>query len=159
MATTTDRAAEIRAELKARGWSSRAVSVKSDYFAGGSSIDVRIKDGSVPIAVVRSIAEAHERIDRCAITGDILSGCNRYVSVSYTGEALAAIAAPLVPQVTAALASLKAGGTTHAEIPGTDCTVSPDGTGWGVAVWGPDRRIGSFDRNDAQGVAACIALR
>lgn len=92
-ASTTDRSAHIRAALKAKGWSSRDVSVKSEYYSMGSSIRVVIKNPTVPSAVVESIANEHESIDRDQ-WGEILSGGNRFVFVNYSAEALAHAADP-----------------------------------------------------------------
>lgn len=103
---TTERAAEIRKALKEHGWNSRKVSVKSDYFSMGSSIDVVIKDADVDLETVEKIANEHESISRCEITGEILSGGNRYVSVRYSNEALEARKAPHREAVEAAAALL-----------------------------------------------------
>lgn len=81
--TTTDRAAAIRKALKAKGWSSRKVSVRADYYSMGSSINVSIKDPDVPLDAVKKIAEGHESISRCEMSGEILSGGNRFVHVAY----------------------------------------------------------------------------
>lgn len=87
--STTERAAMIRAQLKRElGASSRQVSVKSDSFSMGSAIRVLIKDASVSMADVKRIAMAHERVDRCSMTGDILSGGNRYINIDYCQAAL-----------------------------------------------------------------------
>lgn len=90
--TTTEEAAKVRARLKReRGWSSRQVSVRARSFSLGSSIEVEVKDPAVPLATVKAIAEEAERIHRCEITGEILGGGNRYVSVRYSREALEVI--------------------------------------------------------------------
>lgn len=91
--TTTEAAAEIRAELKRLGWSGRDVSVKASYFSMGSSIDIRIKNPDVPSRKVKAAAEAHQQISRCEMTGEILSGGNQYVSVQYSREAMEVIGA------------------------------------------------------------------
>ena len=104
--TTTDEAKLLRTALKAKGWNSRKVSVRSSSFSMGSSIDVTIKDASVPMSVVKEIAKGAERIHRCEITGDILSGCNRYVSVNYTREALETLGAPFVAKIREAFESI-----------------------------------------------------
>lgn len=105
---TTERAAMIRAELKAKHkWTSRDVSVKADHFSMGSAIRIQIKNPAVPLAAVKDIASAHERIDRDA-SGEILSGCNRYVDISYSSEARSALAAAHLPAVEAAAEKLAA---------------------------------------------------
>ncbi len=55
-------------------------SVRSEQYSGGSSIHVRVKKGSVQEA--KAIAQKCEKISRCKASGEILSGGNRYVSVS-----------------------------------------------------------------------------
>ena len=85
----TDAAAEVRAALKKAGFSSKQVSVRAEYFSLGSAINVRIKDGQVPLPLVKDIAEGKERISRCEITGEILGGGNRYVNLSISPEAKA----------------------------------------------------------------------
>jgi len=97
--TTTERAKLIRQTLKSKlGLTSRDVNVRSANFSGGSSIDVRRKNtnkaNALALALVEKIASDHERIDRCEMTGDILGGCNRYVSVNRTDEGCEAIAQP-----------------------------------------------------------------
>lgn len=81
--SATEAAASVRAAFKARGWTSRQVSVRSEYFSMGSAINVTLKDGSIPFHVVKAVAEGKEKIDRDGF-GEILSGCNRYVSVTVT---------------------------------------------------------------------------
>ena len=85
---TKEQAAAIRAEYKRKyGWTARDISVRIDLYSMGSSIDVRIKNPSVNFEVAKQIAKGAESISRCEISGEILSGGNRYVSVSYSHEA------------------------------------------------------------------------
>ena len=84
---TTQAAADIRAAYKRNGWSSRQISVRADCYSMGSSIDIALKDGSIPLHKVKAIAQGKERIDRCEMTGEILNGGNRYVHVTLTDEA------------------------------------------------------------------------
>lgn len=87
--STAEHAATIRQELKKKhGWNSRQVSVKSDCYSLGSSIDITIKDARINLSDVEAIADPHESIHRCEITGDILGGANRYVRVSYSHDAM-----------------------------------------------------------------------
>ncbi len=85
--SATDAAKKIRETLKRLGWSSRAVSVRAEYFSMGSAINVRIKRADVPLNIVSPIARFFEEIRRCEYTGDILSGGNMYVSCRYTRAA------------------------------------------------------------------------
>lgn len=77
--STVDHAKEIRQEFKKRGIKA---SVRSNYFSMGSDIRITVKD-LTPLSIVNEIAKNHERIERCQITGEILSGCNRYLIVQY----------------------------------------------------------------------------
>ena len=105
----TEHAAEIRKALKSRyGWTSRDVSVRSEYFSMGSAIRVTIKNAAVNPHIVRSLASGAERISRCAYSGEILSGANRYVSVSYAHEVSDEIAAKHIEAVEATEAALDA---------------------------------------------------
>jgi len=72
----------------------------------GSSIDVHIKDVSIPLNVVKAIAEEHEVIHRCEFSGEILGGGNRYVHVRYDWKAVEDAAKPLLPAVEAAVAKI-----------------------------------------------------
>lgn len=104
--TTTDHAAQLRAALKAKGITSKMVSVRSESFSMGSAIRVTVKDPAVSIALVNELAKDHERIDRCAHTGEILSGCNRYVTVSVSAAVEQFHQAAWLPKVEAALAQI-----------------------------------------------------
>lgn len=88
--TPAQDAKHIHEALKAAGISSRQVSVRSDSFSGGSAIHVKVRDLAVDVALVTEIAKGSERIDRCEFSGDILSGCNRYVTVDLDSDAVRA---------------------------------------------------------------------
>src|SRR3990172_189848 len=104
--TTTDAAAEIRAAYKARGWTDRQIGVRANYFSLGSSIDITIKDGQIPVHEAKKIAEGKERISRCEMTGEILGGGNRYVSVSVSQAAQQLKARRYIEAVEAAIDKL-----------------------------------------------------
>ena len=87
--TTTEHAAAIRTTLKREhGWTGRQVSIRAEYFSLGSSIEITVKDPAVPLPVVKAAAQGAEHVRRCEVTGEILGGGNRYVSVRYSHEAL-----------------------------------------------------------------------
>lgn len=89
--SAADAAKTIRTNLKKLyGITSRQVSVRSESFSGGSSISISINDPSVDAKEVKNLAEGHESISRCEMTGEILSGCNRYVNVGYSEKAVEA---------------------------------------------------------------------
>jgi len=80
---------ELKAKLKA-AFPSVKFSVKTDR---GGSLTVEWTDG-VTVSMVNAISSGYESISRCAYTGEILSGGNRYVSLrrnfspaSYTAKA------------------------------------------------------------------------
>lgn len=156
--STTERAAMIRAQIKRElGATSRQVSVKTDLYSMGSSINVLIKDASVSMADVTRIAMAHERVDRCSMTGDILSGGNRYIHVDYCQAALR----PLREEFEAALRSV-ADGAEVTEVRGFVAYRTPnvtDSREW-IAVSG-DKRIHCSGlefcaRQMAEHVAGCV---
>lgn len=76
-------AKEIRKRIKDElGLNSRKVSVRGRPCTYSSAIDVTIK---VPVAKspIEAIAKGAESIRRCEYSGEILSGGNTYVSVTY----------------------------------------------------------------------------
>ena len=63
-----------------------ALLLASPALAGGNDWVPPVKDPALTKAVATRVAESAERIDRCQVTGEILSGCNRYVSVYHSEE-------------------------------------------------------------------------
>lgn len=134
---TTERAAMIRAELKAKHkWSGRDVSVKADHFSMGSAIRISIKNPAVPLQAVKDIALEHESISRDD-SGEILSGGNRYVDIGYSSEAREALAAQHLPAVQAAAEKLQAepGYLFPVEGSGFLLGAGHHGLGYGFALW------------------------
>ena len=82
--TAAQDAAVIRGQLKALGWTSRQVSVRSSEYSMGSEVRVVIKDPYVPIDLVRGIATKQAESIRRDAHGDILGGGNRFVYVRYS---------------------------------------------------------------------------
>jgi hypothetical protein len=79
---TKEKAQDLRSKLKSQlGYGPRQVSVRTEFFSGGSAINCKVKDPQVDFKAVEELAESYKRIHRCEITGDILSGGNCYVSV------------------------------------------------------------------------------
>jgi hypothetical protein len=153
--TTTERAATIRTALKTHGWTARDVSVRSESFSMGSAIRVVIKNAAVPLPTVKAIAEAHERIDRCEITGDILSGCNRYVSVSYSAAACDVLRAAKLEAVTAAVAQVR--DNYLIDVAGTAFMIGRGRNGYGLSVWSKDGGH-CAETNDANDAALYVAI-
>ena len=139
--STTDRAATIRKELKSKhGWTSRDVSVRADYYSMGSSIRVVIKNPAVVKDTVTAIVEQHESIDRDA-SGEILSGGNRFVDVSYSHDACDVLRARTIDAVRAAEVELN--GLTDnclVTIAGTPYMLGRGhhGRGYGFSIWKMD---------------------
>lgn len=135
--TTKEHAAAIRAAYKAKGWTARDISVRIDTYSMGSSIDVRVKNPDVNFAEAESIAKGAERISRCEISGEILSGCNRYVSVSYSHEAADAIQARYADALTAAAGALRADLSDNSLHPigRTGFLLGRGSNGYGFSLW------------------------
>jgi hypothetical protein len=135
--SATDEAKRIRTEYKRRGWSSRMVSVRSEYFSMGSAVRVEIKSPEVNAKVAEEIAERSEIIHRDQYSGEILGGGNRYVTVTHSSECRRIMAAPWIEPLRAALASIPAGDCSRiAGIDGApeDAGVSMENTGT-ASLW------------------------
>lgn len=128
---TVERAKLIREALKAKGIKARQVSVTCDLYSMGSTIRVRIKDAAVKKAIVEEIANVHERIDRDHMSGEILSGANRFVDVEYTDEAMAAKVAELQPLIDALPDDQTAQDIGH----GLRASFQSEGAGGYVWIW------------------------
>lgn len=98
----------LRAKLKAAGYNARRVTVRHDHYSMGSSIDVTIRDPDVGRDTIKALASEFERVDRCEITGEILSGGNRYLDVKYSGKATATLRDRVRRVVMAAIEKAKA---------------------------------------------------
>ena len=148
--STTDHAAELRAYLKREhGWTSRQVSVRGKYFSLGSSIEIEIKDPAVSFAVVKRAASEHERIHRCEVTGEILGGGNRYVSVRHSSTCQEIMGRRWVAALGAALAKLPAEGSSTLEpIEGTDYLVGRENVHT-ARLWGQCAEIQFYPGNEA----------
>jgi hypothetical protein len=96
---STETAAAIRADLKARGWTARTVSVRNESYSMGSTVHVTIKDPDVPLATVAELARAHEHVHYCESTGEVLCGGNTHVSVSYDRAAIRPVAEAILARL------------------------------------------------------------
>jgi hypothetical protein len=97
MIDTKTAAKQIRAALKAKGWNSKAVSVRVDRYSMGSSIHVKVKSPDVDMATVKAIAERYQRVDRCEYSGEILSGGNRFIFIDWDSDLVSAQMDELTP--------------------------------------------------------------
>ena len=156
--TTKERAAAIRAEYKKRGWTARDISVRIDLYSMGSSIDVRIKNPRVSFDIAKKIAEGHESISRCEYSGEILSGGNRYVHVSYSHEAAEAIKGLYAGVLNAAADQLKADPSDNSlhEIGSTGFLLGRGSNGYGFSLWKDSYIQGAYD---AVGLATTLHTR
>lgn len=99
--TVASKAAEIRKALKAIGYTNKHVSVRSEQFSMGSAIRVKILRDGVSLADVERIAHQAEKVSRCEMTGEILSGGNRYVTVDVSKSAFGVYERAYEPRVRA----------------------------------------------------------
>lgn len=121
MTTTLKEAtATIRKALKAMGYSSRDISVRGESYSMGSSITVTVKVRGVDLKAIKAVAEQAQRIDRCEITGEILSGGNRFVEVDYAWELVRELAAQVRAEAEAAMAEMKANPGHGVAVAGTE---------------------------------------
>lgn len=138
--TTTEAAAQIRKTLKAHGWTSRDVSVRSDLYSMGSTIRVLVKSPAVDMATVRDIAEKFSRVSRCEATGEILNGGNRFVEIDWARPVVEAISAGL-------LENIREDGTVSEPLPGVRVFRTNDTSGHYYAAWhGGDEIIHCWGR-------------
>jgi hypothetical protein len=157
MKSAAQSAAEIRAALKGLGLSSRQVSVRASNFSLGSSIDVRINDPDVPLSRVSEIAKQHEHVRHCEITGEILGGGNRYVSVEYSADAMRVIARRYEDAVQRAVNAIPEGDSSAlVRVDGTRFYVGrPDK--YTLTLW--DETSYVCQANDVHGIACVIGKR
>jgi hypothetical protein len=159
--TTAEAAVALRAAFKAKGWNARKVSVRTDYYSMGSSIDVTIRDADVKIADVEAIAEQAERIHRCEITGEILGGGNRYIHARYSDDAEKVLRARGLPEIEATVARLATLPQGHGlDIPGTGFALFRGMNGYGFTLYRESSRIAEcYDAGDVAYRIATYAPR
>lgn len=127
MKTATESAKALRSFLKkTHGWTSRQISVRSEYFSMGSAINVTIKDPAIPMAPVKAAAEEHADAD----------GRHSFLHCDYSPEANEARSAPYLESVKAAAESLSGEptGCLHS-IAGTAVLLGQGSGGYGIRLW------------------------
>ena len=82
---TNDKIKAIREELKKAGFNSRKVSVRKEYSGCSSLIEVKVKT-LVSLDEIEKIVKKYETISRDEYTGEVLSGGNTFIKVSYDPE-------------------------------------------------------------------------
>ena len=78
--STTEKAKIIRNELKAIGITSKHISVVKDSW-GSIRLTLKVEESDLDMKAVSAIAYKHESIDRCEVSGEILMGCNTFISI------------------------------------------------------------------------------
>jgi hypothetical protein len=76
----------LRKKLKEAGYNSRKVSVKTDFYSMGSSINATVRDASVDDKIVGTLCKEAECISYCDSSGEILGGGNTFVKFYVTDE-------------------------------------------------------------------------
>lgn len=83
------RATEIKKLLKAAGIDPRLIRSRLDNYSMGSSLNVKLLSLGIDIEAVQQIlSQAFERVRKCEMTGETLSGGNAFVFVDYHEDAL-----------------------------------------------------------------------
>jgi len=137
--TRTEKAAQLRKELKAHGWTSRDISVRARSCTYSSAIDVVVKRADIDMGKVRELAMEYESISRCEYSGEILSGGNTYVEVRRAYELAESMADAIQPACAKALENASIELNTVVEV---------DGTGFTLSVSRHNNRITVWDKND-----------
>ena len=136
--TTAEKSAEIRTNLKKLyGITSRQVSVTSR----NGSIEVRIHDHKVDVREVRNLADKHESVRYCEVSGEILSGGNTFLNVAYSEKACTAYAAAHAEELAAVIAGAEpeaGGGGRPALVDGLPCVVLLSNNGNLIMSYGSD---------------------
>ncbi len=73
----------IKSELKAAGFDTKKISVRTSACGYSTSIDVKIKDPTINRIEVEKVIKHHEYIRYDYASYDILEGCNDFLFVEY----------------------------------------------------------------------------
>ena len=93
MALTQSQSARLlRAALKAAGFNARRVTLRQSH----STLRITIRDAWVSITQVQAIAAPFEQVQRCHLTGEILSGGNLFIEVRYDETVVAPVQAAIL---------------------------------------------------------------
>jgi hypothetical protein len=138
---------QVRSELKALKITPKMVSVR----ATANGMNIVIKSRKV-FAAVNAAASKHSRIDRCHASGEILNGCNYYVSVEFDRS--------LVAEMTTEVAAHFAKGYA---LDWQGFYIAKDnsgGHGYTVTAWGPQGLVAAgHTRDDVMQSIAVAALK
>tara|TARA_R110002020_G_scaffold90534_30_gene220532 strand:+ start:2404 stop:2667 length:264 start_codon:yes stop_codon:yes gene_type:complete len=85
--TVKELAKQIRQDIKKHlGYSSRQVSVRGEYCGHSECVRITAKSLDIPLEPLEQLTAKHESFQRDYATGEILSGGNTYIDVSYHWE-------------------------------------------------------------------------
>jgi len=136
---------QVRSELKALKITPKMVSVR----ATANGMNVVIKSRGV-FAAVNAAANKHSRVDRCHASGEILNGCNYYVSVEFDRSLVAEMTAFVTSQLSSANDWQ---GFSISEDAGRGC-------GYRFSAWGPRGHVAAgHTRDDVMQSIAVAALK
>lgn len=81
-------AKKIREQLKVNGINNKQVSVRSGIVGFSQEVNITIKDATIKFDMVDEMAHKYESIDYDEATGEILSGGNTYIDVSFSYDVI-----------------------------------------------------------------------
>lgn len=136
---------QVRSELKALKITPKMASVR----ATANGMNIVIKTRGV-FAAVNAAANKHSRVDRCHASGEILNGCNYYVSVEFDRSLIAEMTATVREEM--AKTVMWQGFYVVADTSG--------GYGYTVTAWGPSGLVAAgHTRDDVMQSIAVAALK
>jgi len=137
---------QVRSELKALKITPKMVSVR----ATANGMNVVIKSRGI-FATVNAAANKHSRVDRCHASGEILNGCNYYVSVEFDRSLVAEMTVEVATKLRSTVATWQ-GFYIVADTSG--------GYGYTVTAWGPQGLVAAgHTRDDVMQSIAVAALK
>jgi hypothetical protein len=121
---TSDHTVCIRQSLRAKGIKQSQVSVRTPHYG---SIEIRIHDPSVKKFEVEEVANPHESIRYDHASGEILSGGNTFVNVSYSERAVIAYMAEHISRIQTLIEGAEipeGGGGRIVEVDSRECSIT-----------------------------------
>lgn len=74
----------VKALLRANGYNTKNIRVRIERYSGGSSVNVELHTYEYSAEAIKSLVSSQfEKIHRCEASGEILSGGNCFVFVTY----------------------------------------------------------------------------
>jgi hypothetical protein len=90
---------EVRNSIKKLGYNSRQISVRDGGGCYSTTINITIKDLNIDKDLIEEATSNFEKIDRCEASGEILSGGNTFIFVSYDWEIVRDEVKKYIPEV------------------------------------------------------------